>query len=210
MYSDMNRETGIYIPREATTQRRGYVGGLTGGVPEEVFKLGFNDLTEGLSGGKLKCEAKPDEIIIQTPDSFSDYLFKAYREEDDLLALRIITKSGNPPQAHPDLYAAQLVRRSITYFEDLGFPIKRMRGRWLQRDNRKMFENYLQTITEGNIEEKHKHEAARSTWTGKLAQSLGFTEIESLKDTGEPERHLLWSKGEKPSGMIYVIFKKPE
>ena len=187
--------------------KEGYIGGPTGGVPEIIFsnpikesdiRVGGVGMTQinGKSGNSLRYNVTQDKVFIEAADPFGR--FRAFRTEGtgDTLSLNIRTKEGNPPQKHPDLYAYELVKRSISYFEEQGSQIRKISGLWVSGDNYKAYYDHLLAIQQrAPYKEEDKKDAARATWTGSLAYSLGFTEIESLQDT--------------PSGLIKVLFSKP-
>jgi hypothetical protein len=176
-----------------------------GGIPERIFQNGFDEFPiRGRSGNLLEGSIQKDQILLQSQERLANtretplYLFKAGRDCDDpqMLTLHIRTKRGNPSIKHPDLYASQLVKRSIAYLEDEGSEIRRIKGFWVGGDNHETYWKHI-TATEKMryATEADKKEAASSTWTGNLAKRLGFTEVQNVD--------------QKAFGAVKVIFSKP-
>lgn len=176
-----------------------YIGGPTGGIPEDIFIPGFKGVINCASGEKLGGNITKDLVVIasQKDSKNEQYIFVARRSkhDHDALELGIKTKIGNPPEKHKDLYAKELAKKSIIYLEEQGTPITKIRGFWQEGDNFDAYQNYMDDIRQTRpTTGKDQRDAARNTWTGKLAESLGFTEIESI--------------GQTKSGSILTYFKK--
>jgi hypothetical protein len=173
-----------------------YIGGSTGGVPEEIFTPGFKGPLTGMSGAKLSCRTDTSSVVIASFDEDTAYFLACVLpEETDALHLDIKTKTADHPDRHPDLYASELVDRSLTYFHEQGFAINKLIGAWNKGDNYKAYRDYItKIILARDITDEDKKNAARNTWTGRLAQSLGFTEIERLEVENPKSIHVVFSK----------------
>jgi len=107
---------------------------------------------------------------------------KISRTDQDLAASSLFKPDGNIIK-HPDLHARDLVMRSVQYFDDVGTEIHTIEFNWFpekgQSDNYVVYMSHLPTGEEPT-EEQYK-QAVFSTWSGKLALELGFTEIISIR-----------------------------
>lgn len=181
-----------------------YIGGQTGGIPESIFHPGLIDfIILGLSGQKLQCTTVPNLIDIKDMEH-PKYHFFAYIEDQQWISCSVRnTDAQEQKKKHPDIYPTRLLRRSISYFEQYGYPIEGIKANWDSTSS--LLENYLmywENLSNlGNsafTEEDYKN-AARNTKTGNIARRLGFP----IVDTPHHSRR---NGGE----VITVIFKKAD
>lgn len=180
-----------------------FIGGDTGGIPERIFHPGFHETITTASGKEMNCDVTTTKIDISSDillssleDSF--VRFKAELSEDNLLHLTINSKGMRNGNRHPDIYAKKLLMRTLRYFESLGRTIDGIQALWTglqyQRDNFDQYYAYLSRFQNQQITEEMKIEAAKSTWTGRVTTSLGFTEIRV---------------NDRNSGEISTTFRRP-
>ena len=184
------------------TGREGFIGG----IPENIFRDGFDEFPIlGRSGSLLEGSIQKDQVLLQSQEKLPNtkgtplYIFKAAIDYDDphMLSLNIRTKRGNPPVKHPDLYASALVERSLTYLEEQGSEIRRIKGFWAGGDKYDEYWKHIRKIENmRHATQVDKKEAAKNTWTGHMAQTLGFTDVQSVD--------------QKLFGTVKVIFSKPQ
>ena len=179
--------------------KEAYIGGPTGGVPEDIFnkpQKGEFEI-EGKSGATLKGHVWKREIKIKPAGS--KVVFKARLGIDNSLDYDIETKDPDKQfHKHPDLYAAKLAKRAHDFFIQNGANIERLDGLWGGGDNFATYYEYLNNIEkERPITEEDKKEAARRTWTGQLASSLGYTEVADVRGGGRVKS-------------IFAVFTKPK
>jgi hypothetical protein len=164
-----------------------------GGVPARVFQPGFNDVVSGLSGKtSLLCNMHRDSLEIEDQADSALHFRMRYWPRDEAVAMSIRTKLQN--QRHPDLFAAKLVKQGITYLQEQGLPVKQIRGEFRPHtgnDNYERYTAYLNELMElkgaQGITEKDRREAAKQSWTAKVAESLDFPKLRSLEITDRNE-----------------------
>ena len=79
----------------------------------------------------------------------------------------------------------------MTRLNQDGIQVNSIRGAWLQGTDSVNYSQYTQGIANGLAPEQ----AALNTWTGKLAQQYGYTQVQSV---------------EQSSGNIYALFARPK
>lgn len=188
-----------------------YVGGRTGGVPESIFASGKErgqDI-KGKSGRSLKALFFPDEGEVTIKPQDDDKAVFSIKVDDDGRLSMDINNRGADGKPHPDIYPAALVKRSIQFFGDQGREVRTMLGTWDRPTGTEPSVNYDEYVTNlsalgkqpEDITEADKKAAAKNTWTGRLAESLGYTEVRSIHDNPDERR-----KGRTD---IIVQFVKP-
>jgi hypothetical protein len=90
---------------------------------------------------------------------------------DGFLSFDIDTRGKDGGPNH-DLYAAELVQLSLEYFKKTRGGIRGIHAQWVRNTN---LTNYAQFIEKKNL---GIEEAAKQTWTGKLAAKLGYKKCE--------------------------------
>ena len=125
-------------------------------------------------GSPLYIFCETNKLLITSNNKFA-YLgcfFEAIFDQEILrLSINAKNSEGVP---YPGLYASELFRLSIQYFEKQGKQINSIRARWnktpTQSDN---YSQYCESIGQGMSEKS----AALNTWTGKIAKELGFVYV---------------------------------
>lgn len=173
-----------------------FIGGESGGIPERVFTPGFNDVEEGKSGGtELQCFT--DRTLIDIFDK-SDPVF-GFKAEllSDAITINVRSRDFDG-ERHPDIYAAKLIKRAIGYFEEQDRVVTKFYAEWgsVVSESYDTYRDFLAAVsTVREVTKEDQETAARQTWTGQLASSLGFTEISEIVDYDEN---------------VYVVFEKPQ
>jgi hypothetical protein len=172
-----------------------YIGGPTGGVPEDIFskRLSVGE-TPGQSGiGAIRFLVRPEICSIGVVGE-SETRFQA-RNLGGALLLDIQSRDATG-QRHPDIYAGALVERFVVYAEEQGQPIHEIRGVWSgSSDNFHQYDEHLPT--EGPVTPDDKKAAAEATWTGKLARSLGYDTVEVADERDTTGRVIARFKAER-------------
>lgn len=117
---------------------------------------------------RIKIDSK--EICIGEPiGEVSRTYFKAeYNEGLQSILFSIHTRDTNGLPV-PGLYASELFRLAVSYFES-HFPVQQINALWIEGSS----DNYAQYQYGLNLGMSFEQAAVR-TWTGKLAAKLGFT-----------------------------------
>lgn len=191
-----------------------------GGVPIEAFKLSDNYETVPVDGKQTKLRVdrgasrlwfhdleKPDDFFVGTTFDTSSKTMK--------MSAYTLGYGGDITKRHPDLFAADILRRSHDLYTQKYGSVDVLEGDWRKNENKPersvnftSFNDYvnieLKKIDLNQLEEQTreakileiKKQAAKQTWTGKFAASLGYTEVE-FYDPGVPTR-------------VSVGFRKPK
>ncbi|HCR81330.1 MAG TPA: hypothetical protein DIV47_02475 [Candidatus Pacebacteria bacterium] len=192
------------------------------GLPDGVFDLSDpSDKVVGLvTGAQILRQVGRIPFLAPNTDT-AIYLHTELDEDkekfgflvevqDDTVEFDIITRIGG--KLGRDFYARDLIVRSVADFRAQGVKIDHYKSKWDRiEENQKRSVNYATFFKklgidinnaveqiDAELKEKEQAEvskAAFSTWTGEIAKSLGFGEIESLK----PSAH-----------QVEVVFKKTE
>lgn len=157
------------------------------GINPQVFTENEISQTKGLNSGRdLITNIQPD--LISITDAKDDRLQFEAKVRKETLVVTVKTRGyeGDPDKKHPDLFASQLVKKSLQFFELKGHSIAKWKDIWSKSgdlsDNWDQFEAYLQShrVAGQEITQQQLRDAAQHTWTGHLAQELGFSQVESL------------------------------
>ncbi len=185
------------------TERSQYIGGRSGGITTSIFTAESRSkgqyTIQGKSGRSLDVFVTNSVVHISSAED-RKVLFAAHAINNTYnLNIRNIEANG---QRHPDLYPGQLAKYSYEFLTENGIPMDVMNGKWVPSYDGKPSVNYeayasnLSGTINPTVEDKAK--AAQNTWTGRLAASLGYTDIHQILE------------GEGQSGeMVIVQFIKP-
>lgn len=91
----------------------------------------------------------------------------------------VFTRKFTTGGRHPDLFARKFLIFAYEYFSANGHEINSVAMYWIasiDKFSSVNFNQYLEAFTNGSSSEV----AAKSTWAGKLAGKLGFTEVEQI------------------------------
>jgi hypothetical protein len=177
----------------ATRER--IIGGPTGGIRRDLLVPGTEGYFRGASNHRLFFDITDKRIHIEGLDVHQ--LFEAHVVRNNL-RFNIYNRGSNG-EKHPDLYARELARFAIPYFEEQE-RVEGISALWLRTSRSYLSVNYLQYRThlrdlgKQKIDIEEKRDAAKKTWTGSLAVELGFSEVKKLRD--------LWN--------VRVLFKRPQ
>jgi len=116
-----------------------------------------------------------DQSHLYITDECSHYFMESiYLRFDGKLLFDILTKRVNREgqvTRHPDMFAKHYMRVACNYYQNLGLPVKAIKGRWnADSDNRAQFMRAYKESNDPRL-------AAASTWTGRVAADLGFTTV---------------------------------
>ncbi len=163
--------------------KEGFIGGPTGGIPEAVFQPNFGkQLFRGASGAQLRGEVQPRSMGIFTLDQagLAQRRFYGNVTHDGHIGMNIQNKGlyGNEDR-HPDIYAGKIAERFLQYIKANGIDIHAIDGSWRPSgDNYKMFIDYLAKVSQKKpLTADDQLDAAKQTWTGRLATKLGYSEV---------------------------------
>lgn len=163
-----------------------YIGGKDRGIPESIFEQDFlGGSVKTLSGRYLHCEVSPRMIRVSTKPGFEHIVFYAAVDQSGTMRMTIKTRN---PETHeivsPDVYAQQLLKRFYQHTVDQGVNVKKIKGEWGRTSvNYKMFKEYIAALGEPrDITPSDEIDAANQTWTGTVANSLGFGKARILND----------------------------
>lgn len=167
------------------------------GVPDHLFSQRGRGEIKGLSG-KTTLEYIIQDTKVLIIDKDDPALgFKAW-VENDVLRFNIFTKGyqGQSKVRHPDLFATILAKRAYRLFQENNIAMDRLEANWTEgegEDNLKKYYATLQSLysqyEQGLItKDEMRKQAAKNTWTGRLAAKLGFTEITSIQRKYQGDR----------------------
>lgn len=124
-------------------------------------------------------------------------------------ALKFVLKTrGNLGQRAPFLYARDFIGLAFDYFEALGSRVEKVLTHWEEpssgNGSNEISTNYLLYVKSLPllVDQSARLRAARSTWTGKVLESHGLTQVSDLIDFQNPT-----SDGVKRT--ISAVFSKP-
>ena len=157
---------------------------------EGEYGISFKDLpvntrgvTVGGSGRSLHYDIQRNYIEIED-EEFSRYRMYAKVSENSLIA-SVFTRRYITGERHPDFFARKFLIFAYEYFIANGHEINRISTYWIPSLDKFAsinYDQYAEMLKKGFNSE----DAARSTWTGRLAVEFGFTEIEGIiKDKSE-------------------------
>jgi len=158
------------------------------GIDPRVFDPNYSEpKTQGLNSGRdLITNVKQDFIsIVDSKDETLQFEAKV-RNETLIVTVKTRGYQGDSEKRHPDLFAAQLVKKSLQFFELQGHSIHKWKDIWSKsgdlNDNYDQFATYLRTHSSNGREltQAELVEAAKQTWTGQLANLLEFSKVESI------------------------------
>lgn len=164
-------------------ERPSYIGKNRQGISEKLFSAPtFQGNIESLSrNGDLYGHLTPKNLAIGVhgENDPKDYRLNIYIDSQTLF-MNIYNKGlHNRGERHPDIHAKALVKRFIEHAAENNEPIKTIQGIWnFSSDNYFQFYEYLERIQ--SLREPSDNDAlaaARSTWTGQLATSLGYDKV---------------------------------
>lgn len=189
-----------------------YIGGEKGGIPDSIFQPGPWQEFLGLNT-KLEGMVTPLEIDIRDAENYS-FFFNAKVTPDNLISFSINNRNlrGNRDEKQPDIYPLELAKRAYKYFIEQGHAINGIAARWTKyRDGTSLLDNYdqyfayLKSLPKRGLlnlwkySEDEKMRAAKQTWTGKMAATLGFTEVDKVKEKIEDSRTTISTTFRKPT-----------
>ena len=181
---------------------------------EQVFTPGFSGNIRMPSRRLLKCSALPGEVKI-TDLADSELCFEAHQEdvgatEAKLPGVRytIFSRDYETGYHHPDIFAARLFRRALQYLEaQHGAPLLRIVGMWsIEEGGSDNYTQYMAALQPygSNPFYHHKREAARTTWTGKMAAAMGFTSVGAITEERPPSKDYIMVDFDRPTaGGLY-------
>ncbi|MBI2031579.1 MAG: hypothetical protein HYT08_03090 [Candidatus Levybacteria bacterium] len=163
------------------------------GIPFKDLPVNIRSITKGGSGSLLHYDIRRDSIEIED-EEFSGYHVSAKVVEDTFIAA-VHTRRYITGERHPDLFARRFLIFAYEYFLSNGYEINTYSSYWIPSLDKFASTNYSQysRMLKKGIDPE---DAAKATWTGRLAGEFGFTEIESM--------------AEDESGGLRVVFKKPD
>lgn len=137
---------------------------FVGGIPSTAFQLNKEGRVPGKSGQEISFRNTYNRIEIDQ-GNFSCYAFV----EDGYFRLVLRTRDQKNPNARPpDLFAQLFAQAAQQQFRENGKRINGFKAVWMKgSDNYEDFQKNLKN----NLS---KNEAARMTWSGKLAKTLGY------------------------------------
>ena len=200
---------GSVVPRDGPAQ-----DASLGSIPEDVFTLGFNRILLTPSGNRLAChvgrygieiyDADPSKVINPTAtlgeEHCPTYRFMAYchRLNDDNTVFFSVAnrdpRSVTPDERHPDIYPTKLALRALRHFQSVG-PVTGMRTSWrasrhgvsgMDDSWTTYHQNLAQLDTAPKLSDFDKRlEAARGTWSARLAKQLGFEHLVYIEESDD-------------------------
>lgn len=166
------------------------------GIPFKDLPLGFLGVIKGGSGRILRCHIEKDEISVVDVADEDHFRLDAKTVDGTMWMLLLTDRSG---ERHPDLFAGKFFEFALRYFEINGYTVSKFQARWQRWRSGHASNNYDQFIKNTTLG-VNPATAAKNTWTGKILERLGFTEVESL-EVKEDELGV-----EK----VLVLFSKPD
>jgi len=174
-----------------------------GGVPREFFK-GDKDIDQIIvtkNGKRLHCKFSDRRIYIYDEDNDDFHFSSTLNILDDskkIVGFSINTTNSEKERVaegyrYPDLYPSLLFAEALKYFDKKisGNPVEQIRVNWFDDyygGKSVNFDEYHANLaalgkdpTEITLAERE--EAVRNTWTGRLAQAHGFTDIKDINDS---------------------------
>ncbi|MEP7166575.1 MAG: hypothetical protein ABI758_01190 [Candidatus Woesebacteria bacterium] len=160
------------------------------GVDPHIFDISAGEkkqeFTHGLISGRALLFSVTKRHIEITDKENTNFRFSA---TDDLgnLYITVTTKGyeGDKEKRHPDLFAADLVKLSLTLFDKMNNDIKEWHATWTSEEEGNPNDNYSEF--ERNLPQKDTYtlgelqNAAVNTWEGRLANELGFTKTAQVR-----------------------------
>ncbi len=161
-----------------------------GGIPEDIFRGPGTGEIKGLISGRDISYSFQDRRIAITDTELMTFHFYATVNDNGVMELIIRTRGfdasegENGQTKHPDLFARELVIRSLQYFRERDLEITGVAGKWWLNATSDNGQQFSQNLAQG----QSKAEAAAGTWTGKLAAELGFPQVKYVFYEGDPQR----------------------
>lgn len=163
------------------------------GIPFKDLLANTRGIVRGGSGRFLRYGIKDSSIDIED-EEFSGYgLFAEVNR--NIFKASVFTRRYMTGERHPDLFARKFLIFAYEYFIANGYDINRIATYWtasVDKFTSINFDQYSEAFAKGFSSE----DAARSTWSGRLAGEIGFTEVEQITI-------------DKANG-IEAIFKRPD
>ena len=163
------------------------------GIPFKDLQADSSGVVMGGSGRFLHYDIGSNSIEIED-EEFSGHHMYVKVSENTFMAT-VFTRRYITGRRHPDLFARKFIIFAYEYFLAKGHEISTYSSYWMPSIDKFSSENYEQyskLLMQGLCPE----DAARSTWTGKRAAELGFSEVESISE-------------DKSEGLS-VVFKRPD
>lgn len=155
-------------------------------------KTPFKGFIESGSGKKVKgdigesLDVAVDHAWVRIFDAEENLYFMSAELNGDTVRFSVYTKKITG-ERHPDFRAKYFIEFSITHFKKIGRTVRRIESQWGRTYDgiwsSDTYDEYLRIRNEGNDRE----EAVRKTWSGKIFEELGFTEIEDVDENDEEE-----------------------
>lgn len=157
---------------------------------------------KGFSGSSLRYSiSKSDEILEVGIVDVAKPIFRAHMEADlpgNFFTLNIHTKGDydNKPVRHPDLRGGEFIDNSLILTQrTLGYTPDTFLGIWCDatgfNDN---YRQFMQAYNDGASEA----EAAKKTWSGRTVAQHGYTQIEDMNVTIQPDYCEILAQFSKP------------
>lgn len=94
---------------------------------------------------------------------------------------------------HPDLFATKFIQFSLSYFQSLGMKVDQIKSQWdAGTINYQVFKDELASSGD-------EVQSAKQTWSGQRFNELGFTEIDTVDATSDPD-HVVVFFSQKSNG----------
>ena len=188
-----------------------YIGGDDGGIHSSVFHADPSETSEfqpttGLSGSTLEYSTTQNRVVIKDPHDKGVFFSAGVYDGVFAVDVQNMPTSGT---RHPDIYPAKLIEHSLGYFESQGHEVVVFEATWAETSRRDLSRNWAEfndaiSQSVGPVTDDIKKAAAVETWTGRLVQRLGFTEVDSV-DTELQET----PEGDLKASNVYIRFSKP-
>lgn len=162
------------------------------GIPFNELPINSRGEVKGGSGRIMLYEISDSTIGIEDKE-FSGYAMFAEVKDSKFMA-SVFTRRFTTGERHPDFFAKKFLFFAYEYFHSRGHQIDRIATYWtasVDKFTSVNFDQYSEAIIDGLSPE----DAARSTWAGKIAGEIGFTEVDQITI-------------DKANG-IEVVFKRP-
>lgn len=167
---------------------------------QEILALRSDiDVPIFLEGHKYRLVIGRQEIIISEPLGVIErtYFKAEYFSATKTVSFAIHTRDSNNLPV-PGLYARELFLLAISYFES-HFPVQEIYSTWIEGSS----DNYTQ-YQQGINAKMSFEEAARNTWTGKIAVKLGFTKPVFISEVKHPNTSDIGTQTYKVLSLIFV------
>ncbi len=166
-------------------------------VPRE-YGIDFRKVPQGSSGKRnIKTESGRliqtyffNDLIVIEDREHEDYFMSVFVNEGELI---VSLQTWVSDDRHPDFFAGEFLRFALNHFGSQNVEVNQFRAQW--HVGSVNYEEYMKNRQRAHLSPV---ESARRTWSGRIINQLGFTQVHKPKrlktPDGEPKIEVIFSK----------------